>query len=287
MALGLWHYANLATFAANCILNGVYFNEIQTLSGKYQVIVAAAGAAFAIWGIIYPWELVFVVAQMLEPLRDSKLIPIVSPWFCAAMTFQALWLVTFCNDLPVISFAFIFLDFVCLAGLGVAVDRQMGITTREFWFMRAPFSLHGGWIMCASAIGLSIAADASMTTDGDLLAIAIASLGVVLCLTALFAVGVIGKPDPIRCLVTAWATFFISVELRDPVLLINKPWKPVNFDEVTITGVRGAALILSYASLAFAALAMGLRVWGQNKAQALDAPKDQGNDGVLMAAVGA
>merc|ERR1719350_2089095 len=64
------------------------------------------------------------------------------------------------------------------------------------------------------------------------------------------------KPNAIICCVAAWATYFIYLELLNPVDLKKKTYNPVTYDDTTIEGVRGAALAVCITSLGLALVAV-------------------------------
>lgn len=147
-----------------------------------------------------------------------------------------------------------------LLGLLWRADTADSMKCNEYWLLRAPFSLHAGWIIAASVVNISVQADASKASPETLLALAIVSLGAVFVMVALFAVAV-PKPDFILCLASSWALLGVSAELNSADNLLNPDrFNPVAWDKVTLAGVRMAALVLGLVSFVLAVLAAGLRV---------------------------
>ena len=65
------------------LLFNIWFEELPSsdsttffppLQPRYQTIITPASWAFAIWGVIFPAELAFVVVQCLPSARDSELV---------------------------------------------------------------------------------------------------------------------------------------------------------------------------------------------------------------------
>merc|ERR1719401_659117 len=110
-----------------------------------------------------------------------------------------------------------------LASLLVAVFTldQQKLNLVEYLQFRAPFALHLGWIVAASLVNVNVVSDWAGASPGALLGIAIASLVAVVAVATFFACGIhcLHCPEPIVCLVAAWALLAIGVELEDPVKL--------------------------------------------------------------------
>merc|ERR1712008_144783 len=127
----------------------------------------------------------------------------------------------------------------------------------EFWLLRAPFSLHLGWIVAASALNASVLADASRAAPATLLTLAIVSLGAILTTATIFATA-IKKPDAILCLACYWALLGIYSELGDPANLDDPSrFNPVAWDAATLTAIRAAAIIFGVVIVLFLAPAAG------------------------------
>lgn len=257
--LGVWNYANLAAHVAALVLNFTGGGSVGAVSRKYQTLVSPGGGAFAIWGAIYLWESIAVIAMLLPAYRGSKVVSAIGPWWCFACVCQGLWIPVWTSDSPIFAQVLIVGDLVGLIGVNWAADRIGRLGLSEYWLLRAPFSLHTGWVIAASSVGFNIVADYLKASAGQLLSIAIVSLAVVLMVASLCAIAA-PKPNPIICIVAAWATWFIHVELRNPEDLRNKTYNPVAFDDAVITGVRGAALAVCVTSLGLAVVAV-LLVW--------------------------
>lgn len=261
----LWNYANLSAYVLNFVityvsLTGVFGATNTVLSQKYQTLITPAGAAFSIWGVIFIAEGVFVVAQMLPQFRGSKLVQAVAPWWCAACIFQVVWTISFAQEVIILSLLCMFGILLTLIGAMWMADQIKDTTVSEYWLLRAGFSVHAGWILAAAAVNSSVWLDSMKATAPQLLSTAIASLAAVFTISALYAVAV-RKPDAIICLVVAWATGFIYLELRNPTNLQSTTrFNPIVWDPVVLDGVGGAALTISVAALGMAGVALALRL---------------------------
>jgi len=269
------NWANLVAFIVNLgvtygSLFGIFGATNSSLSKKYQTLVTPAGWAFSIWGLIFIWEGIFAICQMLPAFRASVLVHQVTFWWCAACAFQVLWSVFFAQEAITLAFLCMLGILGSLLALNCMADDVEHITAEEFWLLRAPFSLHLGWIIAATAVNASVLADASGAAPATLLTLAIVSLGVVVTTAAIFATA-IKKPDAIVCLTCAWALLGIYSELGSPANLQNPArFNPTAWDATTLAGIRGAALVLGLALVGLAAYAAGLRLFAvHNTAQGL------------------
>jgi len=101
--IGAKHWLNLLAYAVNTTvtyisMTGIFGATNTEISHKYQTLVTPAGWAFSIWGIIFIWEGVFVVAQFFPAYRDSDTVSRISPWCRALCMFQSVWTLVFAQD---------------------------------------------------------------------------------------------------------------------------------------------------------------------------------------------
>jgi len=240
-------------------LTGVFGATNTELSKKYQTLVTPAGWAFAIWGPIFIWEAVFVVAQFFPQFRQTKTVLQVSPWWWALCACQSVWTLVFAQDWVTASLCFMFSILVSLLGICWTTDGQE-MRTAEYFLLRAPFSLQLGWIIVASTLSVNVQADALSASQESLLALAVFSTAALLAVVTVFTL-VVKSPDPIVALVAAWAFAGIRSELNNPALL-NDPtrFNPSKWDVVTLGGLAQAALGVCVVSVAMAVVATSLRI---------------------------
>mmetsp|Transcript_58971 Transcript_58971/g.127591 ORF Transcript_58971/g.127591 Transcript_58971/m.127591 type:complete len:281 (+) Transcript_58971:96-938(+) len=240
------NWINLAAYVLNFAftylsLTGIFGKTNTELSKKYQTPVTPAGWAFSIWGLIFIWEGVFAVAQMSGRFRGSAVAKAVAPWWWSACVFQVLWTMTFSQE-------YISLSLACMIGilvslLGIAASTtNLKIDCLEYALLRGPFSLHLGWIIAATAVNVSVQADALKATPEQLLVLTLLSYQAVCVIATIFAAAA-PSPDPVVCLVACWAFVAICVELRNPVNL-NDPdrFNPYELDGRTLDTLSGGAL---------------------------------------------
>lgn len=266
--LGWRNYANLGAFLLNTAVTYAslapwFPGETNTdLSAKYQTLITPDGLTFAIWAGIFTGEGVFAVAQMLSRYRGSKVVRAVTPGWLFACVAQICWTVFFSQNLvPASLVAMVSI----LAGLMFISDSTdgMAMSWEEYFVLRWAFSLHLGWIICASAVNANTLADFDKLAPETLLGLAVTSIGALCILGCVFSL-VKKSPEPLVNLVAAWAFAGIVRELSDPELL-NSPDRhnPYIWDEVTLNGFKLAASNLSNLNLGLAAVAVLRAVWIQ------------------------
>ena len=150
-------------------LTGAFGATNEELSEKYQTLVTPAGYAFAIWGAIFTWEGIFAVAQMFPSLSTSPVVDTITPWWIFACCFQVGWTLFFAQEMIPGSL-------VCMLGILLSLltgilrtDYLPEISVKEYFLLRAPFSLHCGWIIAASALNINVLADYNMSSSATLL----------------------------------------------------------------------------------------------------------------------
>ena len=167
-------WLNLVAFLVNLgitygSLTGAFGKTNQELSEKYQTLITPAGYAFSIWGIIFIWEGVFAIAQMFPSLAASPVVATITPWWILACCFQVAWTFFFAQELIPGSL-------VCMLGIlgslltGILrTDLLPEISLKEYFLLRAPFSVHAGWIIAASALNTNVLVDFNRGSQATLL----------------------------------------------------------------------------------------------------------------------
>lgn len=257
------NWFNLCALIVNTVitytsLTGVFGKTNTELSTKYQTLVTPAGWAFSIWGPIFIWETIFVVAQFFPRFRRSEVVLRMSPWWWALCGFQCCWTFAFAQDQVTLALIFMLLILSSLLGVAWSTDG-LNLSIAEYLLLRAPLSLQLGWIICAAAVNINVQADALKASQSTLLAVAVLTYAAVVSSSVAFAL-VPCSPDPVVSLVAAWAFMGIYSELGNPEGLKDpERFNPSVWDDVVLDGMRSAALLVSIATLTTAVLAMILR----------------------------
>merc|ERR1740123_665740 len=147
--------------------------------------------------------------------------------------------------------------------LVAALADRLSTTWVEYSLIRAPLSLHLGWIIAASAVNTNVLFDYWRSPPEQLLGVAVTSIGAVCILAAIFTF-VTKSPNPIVCFVAAWAFSGIAVELSDSAPLDNpNRHNPYTWDSVTLGGLQLAATYITAVTLAHAAIAIARVAWAE------------------------
>jgi len=263
-AIGWKNWLNLVMYIVNSVvtytsLTGIFGATNTVLSNKYQTLVTPAGWAFSIWGPIFIWEGVFVVAQFFPTFRACTTVVKVSPWWWGVCFCQSVWTLVFAQEWITAAMVMMFSILVCLLGISWSTDG-LKMSVAEYFLLSAPLSLHLGWIIVASTLSVNVEADAFEASQDTLLALAILSNAAVLAVVTAFTLAV-KSPNAIIGLVATWAFLGIRSELHDGVL-INDPsrFNPSIWSLVTLGGLAKAAVGISVLTGVMAAVAALLRI---------------------------
>jgi len=221
----------LLVFAGNSRLFGLlqpgsgwYTNS--EMSTRYSSLVQPAKWAFAIWGIIYTWE----IATMLYLVLASP--PTLVFWrgtaptvlWVAANAFQGMWALLFATErisLATISLAGIAIS---LVSLGFTLRSSSGL---EYGLVAAPLWLHAGWASAAAIVNVNMWLGLFASTATQLAAAnASAFIACAIGLGVIYSTAVdtsSSSPLVAAPLVAAlcWALLAIRGELREPFLIAN------------------------------------------------------------------
>lgn len=255
------NWLNLVAYALNSVvtytsLTGIFGETNSALSDKYQTLVTPNGWAFSIWGPIFIWEGVFAFAQLLSPsLRGAPAVAAASPWWWGACLFQCLWTIAFAQEVIPLSLLCMLGILACLLGLSLSTDG-LTPTWAQYLCLRAPFSLHLGWILAASAVNANVQLDAMKASASTLLAGAVLAFVVVGAVNASL-VAAASRPDPIVALVATWAFAGVASGLADGAKLANPSrFNPYDWPQEVLDGLQAAAIAASVGAAALAAAAL-------------------------------
>jgi len=265
------NYINIGAYVLNFIityasLTGIFGETNSNLSKKYQTLVTPAGWAFSIWGPIFIWEGVFAVTQMLSRFRGSEVVQVASPWWWGVCLCQCVWTFAFAQEVIPLSLLMMLGILSCLVGLVVRTDG-LQLTWAEYLCLRAPFCLHLGWIICASAVNTNVQFDAGKASPEVLLAVAVLSLvAIVAANVALVTTAV--NPDAFTSLVAAWAFAAVASELGGAENLRSQGrYNPHEWPDLVLGGLRGAANGAALGATALAAVALALSTLSQQRSK--------------------
>jgi len=183
-----------------------------------RILVAPAGWAFGIWGVIFLGELVFSLAQFssvassIEPLLKEIAIP-----FAMAQLFQILWAASFRSKYKGKWMA---VSATMLPAIALSLSKAHAIFTKsvyqstllQYCIFFLPLTIHFGWTTAASLVNLNgaIARDSSSSNSlvkvaGHLSLFGATAIGVYLTKS---------RAAPVYGAVISWALFGIFDEMR-------------------------------------------------------------------------
>ena len=207
MPLNRLNVANVVAYAVNAFITfysmtGAFGETNGFVSSKFQTIITPAGWAFSIWGIIFTGELLFVMAQCLESVRDTDLVQKGVGWgWVAASTFQCAWTFAFAQEQLILSTVFISLIFLSLAGV---VRRSAQVARLDSigldLLCRLPLTTHLAWLAAATALNVNLVVVQQGGSAAEQLGCGLTSLALVLALATTLALGrgpFVGRAVPV------------------------------------------------------------------------------------------
>lgn len=191
-------------------------------SADSDATLRVAGYAFAIWGVIYLWLLVYAVRQVLPQTGESLLIHRLGWPSVAALLGIGWWVVAAAFDWEL---ATIFLIFASLAALLVPLLANAGAiralprADRDRWMTVWPLSMLAGWLTVAAPLNLI-----TVATGNDALPAALSPTGWAMAAIVLVTVVALGVTQRLRTLAyglpVAWGLLgaFVAEQARNPLL---------------------------------------------------------------------
>jgi len=205
------------------------------LSDKYQTIITPGGTSFAIWGVIFMWQLFWVGWQFLPSQRNSE--GVIKAWYFYPLftVCQTGW--TFSFALEIMWLAMIFMTGILVILIAASMSLQ---TYKKTWkgylIWQFPFSIQTGWIMAASTLNLNLLPvfyKANALTQMIFAGVSLTAL----VITAFTWLSSYPVDFAIPCVIL-WALCGIYVELNAPLALITD-----TFSERQINGIHTAVLV--------------------------------------------
>eukprot|EP01041_Mallomonas_annulata_P012429 gene12429-26142_t len=186
----------------------------------WETVFAPAGYAFAIWGAIYIGEFLLTIYMGIsgQPMKVFR--PAVT-WWLMGNLFQSLWCASFRPQfksvlwLPTLLLALGALSFFMLQRQitsAIVLPRDATAWSQiGLWLMRAPISLHTGWLTAAALLNLNGYAAVSNISMGKQVALALASAYVAAAAGGILSVW---TQDPLLALTVAWALTAVAYQTK-------------------------------------------------------------------------
>ncbi len=126
-------------------------HDIGDISRNTEPLLAAAGWAFGIWGLIYLGQLAYAIYQALPSQRANPVLRRVGEFTALSCLGGGLWTAFFTAEM----FGAAWVTMLLTLGALVSVEIQLGNAARhgrELWLIRLPFALNLGWISVATIL---------------------------------------------------------------------------------------------------------------------------------------
>ncbi|WP_094227374.1 lantibiotic ABC transporter permease [Methanolobus psychrotolerans] len=160
----------LAMIIVNALANILPINGVSTgqVSDSYPNLFAPAGITFAIWGLIYLLLAGFTLYQLgifqgntntnrsvNRSVNRSGLLHKTAILFSVSSLANAAWIFAWHYGLIPLSMLLMLVILVCLILITSTINKER-LTTREYLFIRLPFSVYFGWITIATIANVTI-----------------------------------------------------------------------------------------------------------------------------------
>ena len=129
---------------------GVFGPTNGAISDRYPTLIVAAGYAFAIWGLIFLWDMVFGAWQAFSRRAATDPLAGIRPWAAAGFALTAVWMPVFSQQIYWLALLIIWASLACLLWCAVLLSRDTQPEPGQAWFAWLPLSLHAGWLSLAA-----------------------------------------------------------------------------------------------------------------------------------------
>ena len=232
--------ANSLTLVFALVMNGLAGSSlfdgktVGAVSAKYNTLIAPAGYAFAIWGIIYLLLMIFVAYQWYAyyKARHDDEIKQTGVWFSVANLANGVWIIAWLNEALLLSVLLILLLLISLIVLTVKLrleipDASKRIVTFVWW----PIAVYLGWIIVASVSNIAVYL-VSMGWTGGLISEIIWTIVMISIATFIYIILVFSRNLRETAMVGIWA--FIAIAIRH--------WG--NYEGIAYTAIVAAVVLL-------------------------------------------
>jgi len=221
------------------VLNGLAgsgaFNgkSVGDISAKYDTLIAPAGYAFSIWGLIYLLLLLFVAYQWFDWFKNKNdtALKQTGLWLTIGNIVNGLWIVAWINEYMGISVFLIFLLLVSLIMLIYKLRLEIwDAPLRTIVFVWWPICIYLGWIVVASVANVA-AYLVSLNWQGGFMSPLTWTIIMITIATIIYLLLIFTRNMREAALVGIWA--FIAIAVRQ--------WSVYN--EIVITAIAGAVIL--------------------------------------------
>ncbi|MFD1174572.1 tryptophan-rich sensory protein [Oceanobacillus picturae] len=140
----------LLFFSGMIFVNYSVGSQVGQVANQDPALIQPAGYAFSIWGLIYLLLFVWIIKGFFA--RDPKADLYRELRFMIPLNFvlNSLWIITFTQQMILLSAGIIILLLLSLVGIYQKVHRHKTSNTCDY----APFSIYTGWVSLASIVNV-------------------------------------------------------------------------------------------------------------------------------------
>src|ERR1044072_409850 len=125
------------------------------VSAEYPTLLTPAGYAFAIWGLIFLFDVAYALWQATGERRRDATLSAVAPWAVAGFVLTAAWMPLFSLGLFWPCLLVIFAALACLLRCALLLTRDTLPVRAQWLWAWTPLSLHAGWLSVAAFLDLA------------------------------------------------------------------------------------------------------------------------------------
>lgn len=134
---------------------GTFGPTNAAVSAEYPTLLIAAGYAFAIWGLIFLFDIVYGVWQATGDRRRDATLDAIAPWAFSGFVLTAAWMPLFSRGLFWLCLLVIFGALACLLRCALLLTRDTLPLRGQWLWAWTPLSLHAGWLSVAAFLNLA------------------------------------------------------------------------------------------------------------------------------------
>lgn len=271
--LGMGNYLNAGLFfAATGVLYAAEFTEwfgdrLSKVTQEHQTILSARmetwDSVFLIWHAITVFELFFVLIQLTPGGRSHDLVKRITPWWVLSCSLQIAWVIVIMQRAPLfIPTAIVAGNFTALLILIGRVEVAGKMTFLDFWGLRAPFSIHAGYLWCQCLVYVNAMLQENQDNkDGVVIGTSVTGMTAILTITTVLSMAV-PRPDGLFCAGVAWYFWWVYQELShaSPDMPLRLKLTPEEVSDETLAAFAYAAGSISFIAGCETVLSFGLRV---------------------------
>ena len=190
--------------------------DVGSVARAHEPLLAAAGWAFAIWGVIFAGHIAYAGYQLLPSQAARSLHRRIGWWILANSLGAALWVFTFTHRAFGLAWAIILGLVVVLA----VIDSKMSgdaLRGRDYLLVRLPFALNFGWVSVASTLATAQYLGASLDYAPSLAMTVVASELVIAAATVVAVMFIVVRRNHAYALAVAWGLAGIAAYRHDSV----------------------------------------------------------------------